>query len=317
MKHLLIIIFALMAWPIWAQQDAQFTQFMFNKQYYNPAYSGVRGVPTVGAFYRKQWLGFTGAPENQQLAFNMPVFGERIGLGLLINRKSIGITQNIGATLSYSYSLAKTENVAIKLGLQGSFEQFSINFADKKNLIREPGDPSTRSEQTQVSAGNVGVGLYFSHTNAYFGVSMPQVLESTLGVNDAGTLTATKARHLYAMAGAAIPIGEKFRLLPAGLIKQTQNVPLSFDVNLGLEFFRALTIGGSYRGGGEGGADSVDFLLHYLIKNRMGIGVSFDNPLSQIKDFSKGSIEVLLQYDLKAKENLSGGTDMSNPRFFF
>ncbi len=319
MKHFLLLIFALLATPIWAQQDAQFTQFMFNKQYYNPAYSGIRGVPTIGAFYRKQWLGFTGAPENQQLAFNMPAFGDRVGLGVLLNRKSIGITQNIGATLSYSYSLAKTDNVALKIGLQGSFEQFSINFDDPSNVIREPGDPSTRSDQAQVSSGNVGVGLFFSQTNGYFGVSMPQVLESTIGVNDAGTLTATRARHLYAMAGAAIPIGDKFRLLPAGLVKLVRNTPLSYDVNLGLEFFRILTIGASYRSDETGGADSIDFLAHFLIMNRMGIGVSYDNPLSPMKDFSKGSIEVLLQYDLKTKDNLSSGsgTDMSNPRFFF
>lgn len=318
MKHLLILLLSFFSLTLVAQQEGQFTQFMFNKQYYNPAYSGMRGVPTVNAIYRKQWLGFDGAPENQLIGFNMPAFGEKVGLGLLLQRQSVGITQNIGATFSYSYSVMHSDELTVKFGLQGSIEQFSINFADKKNIIREPGDPSTRAENTQLSSGNLGAGLYVGHSLAYVGVSIPNILASTIGVNDAGTQTATKAKHLYIMAGAAIPVGEKVRILPAGLIKSAPNAPIGYDANLGLEFYKAFTVGASYRSTIGDSGDSIDFLFHYLIKNRMGVGLAFDNPISPIKDFSKGSIELLLQFDLKAKNTLgSGGDDMSNPRFFF
>lgn len=316
MKYIYIVLLSFFSLTGWGQQDGQFTQFMFNKQYYNPAYSGIRGVPTINALYRKQWLGFNGAPENQQVAYNMSILDNKVGLGLLLQRQSIGITQQIGGTFSYSYSIVQTDLLSVKFGLQGSFEQFSINFANEKNIIREPGDPSTRDEDTQLSSGNVGAGLYIGHTKAYVGFSIPNILESTIGVNDAGTLTATKARHTYIMAGVAIPLGDKIRLLPAGLLKSVSNAPIGYDANLGIEFLQALTVGASYRSslGDEG--DSIDFLLHYLIKNRMGIGVAFDNPMSPIKDFSKGSIELLLQYDLRSRDNI-GTEDMSNPRFFF
>ncbi len=318
MKHLLLFLLSFLALTVFAQQEGQFTQFMFNKQYYNPAYSGMRGVPTLNAIYRKQWLGFNGAPENQLLGFNMPASGNKIGLGLLLQRQSVGITQNIGATFSYSYSVVHSDKLTVKFGLQGSLEQFSVNFANEKNIIREPGDPSTRDKDSQVSAGNIGAGLYVGHQLAYVGISMPNILESTIGVNDAGTQTATKSKHLYIMGGAAIPAGEKVRILPAGLIKSAPNAPIGFDVNLGLEFYKAFTVGASYRSTIGDTGDSIDFLLHYIIKNRMGIGLAFDNPISPIKDFSKGSIELLLQFDLKEKNALqNGGDDMSNPRFFF
>jgi len=318
MKHLLILLLSFFSLTAFAQQEGQFTQFMFNKQYYNPAYSGMRGVPTMNALYRKQWLGFNGAPENQLLGFNMPAFGNKVGFGLLLQRQSVGITQNIGATLSYSYSVVQSDILTVKFGLQGTLEQFSINFENDKNIIREPGDPSTRDKNTQITGSNLGAGLYVGHTLAYVGVSIPNILESPLGVNDAGTQTATKSRHLYIMGGAAIPVGDNMRVLPAGIIKSTPNAPIGYDVNLGLEFYRSFTVGASYRSTIGDSGDSIDFLMHYLIKNRMGLGLAFDNPISPIKDFSKGSIELLLQFDLKAKNKLgSGGGDMSNPRFFF
>jgi len=317
MKQLTVILLLFFSLSVLAQQEGQFTQFMFNKQYYNPAYSGMRGVPTINAIYRKQWLGFNGAPENQLLGYNMPANGDKVGLGLLLHRQSVGITQNIGAALSYSYSVVQSDKLTIKFGLQGSFEQFSINFSDEKNIIREPGDPSTRDENTQLSAGNIGAGLYVGHTLAYVGVSIPNILASTIGVNDAGTQTATKAKHLYIMGGAAIPVGDKVRILPAGLLKSAPNAPIGFDANLGLELYRAITVGASYRSTIGDSGDSIDFLVHYLIKNRMGIGLAFDNPISPLKDFSKGSIELLLQFDLKEKNTLGKGGDMSNPRFFF
>ncbi len=317
MKHLLILLLSCFSLTVFAQQEGQFTQFMFNKQYYNPAYSGMRGVPTINAIYRKQWLGFDGAPENQLLGFNVPALGKKIGLGLLLQRQSVGITQNIGAAFSYSYSVVKSDNLTVKFGLQGSLEQFSINFANKKNIIREPGDPSTRAKNSQVSTGNVGAGLYIAHTLAYIGISMPNILEAPIGVNDAGTLTAKKSKHLYIMGGAVLPIGEKVRILPAGLIKSAPNAPIGFDANLGIEFYKTFTVGASYRSTIGDSGDSIDFLLHYMIKNRMGLGLAFDNPISPIKDFSKGSIELLLQFDLKSKNSLGSGGDMSNPRFFF
>ncbi len=303
--------------PLWGQQDGQFTQFMYNKQYYNPAYSGVRTVPTISVLYRKQWMGFEGAPINQQAAFNTPL-GERVGVGLLLQRQSQGILRTTGGMASYSYSLAKTEKLTLKFGIQGVFEQKAIDFMNKEVIIREPNDPSTRSEKTATNIGNVGAGIYLGHTHFYVGVSMPRIIETKFGSNEINKNKASQYRHLYGMVGAAIPLGSKVRLMPAGMINYVKNAPLSMDANLGLEFFKLLTIATSYRTGPKGADDSIDFLLHFLVKNRFGVGVAYDYTLSPIKDYSKGSIELLLQFDLRERtDGTGGGGDMSNPRFFF
>lgn len=317
----LVTILALLTLPVLlrAQQDGHFTQFMFNKQYFNPAYSGMRNVPTISAAYRKQWIGFDGAPQIQQLAFNTPVPSQRIGIGVLLNRQTIGITQTVYAALSYSYSLVERKLFKLKLGLQGCFGQFAINYADKDLVIAEPNDPSVRDAESSRTAANVGAGLYLGNPHTYIGLSVPHIIESYIGFNDIGTLSAIRTRHYYAMGGAEIPLGADISLLPAFLLKKAKGVPIGYDLNLGIQLFDKFTLGTSLRGGGSGGADSMDFLMHLVVMRRLGIGISYDYTLSPLKDFSKGSVEVLLQFDLRERDATNGGgtDDLSNPRFFF
>ena len=76
----LIILFA--TWSAaTAQQDAQYTQFMFNKLAYNPAYAGSIESPTLTAIYRKQWIGLEGSPETQVLSYTQRMLYNRGGIG--------------------------------------------------------------------------------------------------------------------------------------------------------------------------------------------------------------------------------------------
>ena len=55
-----------------AQQEPQFTQYMFNRLSYNPAYAGSNGAICLTSFYRNQWMGLDlmdvsgGAPSTPQ-----------------------------------------------------------------------------------------------------------------------------------------------------------------------------------------------------------------------------------------------------------
>src|SRR5258708_31800894 len=80
----LLIVFAA---RLSAQQDPQFTQYMFNTIYYNPGFSGVEGVTKISALHRSQWLGYSptygggGAPTTQLLNFSYTLFQLNSGLG--------------------------------------------------------------------------------------------------------------------------------------------------------------------------------------------------------------------------------------------
>ena len=77
-RNLLILLFFVAISGVYAQQESQFTQFMYNKLLINPAYAGSRGVPSVTAVYRSQWVGFEGAPQSMLATFNRSE-GRRVG----------------------------------------------------------------------------------------------------------------------------------------------------------------------------------------------------------------------------------------------
>ena len=294
-----------------AQQEAHFTQFMYNKLLLNPAFAGAREVGSIMVLHRSQWIGFDGAPSTQFLSFDSPIAGNRAGIGATIYRDKIGVNENLLANLSYSYSLVKTEKVNLKLGLQGAVKRYSFNFNDPTTIIKQTGDPSVQNAQgIQGINGNVGAGIYLNVSDFYVGVSCPNIYGNTLGVK-----TAKEVRHYYGMLGALIGLTQKVDLKPNVIVKVAQNAPMSLDGNLSLVFNKKFTVGASYRTGDNFNGESIDGLLHFQLTDKLGLGLAYDHTLSALQTYNKGSLEAMLRYDFGTKNGADG--NFTNPRFFF
>ncbi len=313
-KHILTILFVGLAAMVWAQQEGQFTQFMYNQLAINPAYAGARGMGSFTLLYRNQWIGFDGAPETKLLSYNTPLFGNRVGFGLTVANQTIGIENQWNATMAYSYNIAIDDESSVRFGLQGSMRYFGFDFSDPSVEIREQGDESILYDGTEDRyTGNFGVGVYLQLRQLYLGISVPHFFPSELGINP-NTLVDEVAKlsaHYYLTAGTLIPVSDNMQLKPALLAKFVPNAPFDADLNLSMIFDNTFTAGLSYRLGGDGSGESIDLLALYQINN-VAIGAAYDYPLSQIQDQSSGSIEVLLRYDFIKERG-----DMANPRFFF
>lgn len=73
---------------LYAQQEAQFTQFIHNTQSYNPAYVGFNGEKSLTALYRAQWIGVEGAPKTQLINYSAPSRWRGLSMGFgLVNDK--------------------------------------------------------------------------------------------------------------------------------------------------------------------------------------------------------------------------------------
>lgn len=296
-----------------AQQENQFTQFMHNKLVLNPAYAGARGIPYFNALYRRQWIGFKGAPEAKLLSFNSPLFGDRVGFGLTIANNTLGIENKWDVAMAYSYNIKINDDSAVRFGLQGSLRYYGLDFSDPSVEIVETGDESILYDQelTQYT-GNFGVGMYMNIKHTYFGISIPHFFPSELGINpNPVPKVARNYSHLYFMAGTMIPLNKTIQLKPAILSKYVKGAPVDVDINASLLFNETFTAGLSYRLGGDGSGDSVDLLAMYQV-NSIAIGIAYDLSLSEVKETSDGSFEVLLRYDFIKERG-----DMANPRFFF
>jgi type IX secretion system PorP/SprF family membrane protein len=300
-----------------AQQEAQFTQFMYNKLYLNPAYSGARGVPSLTAIYRSQWVGFEGAPQSILASFNGPFLAKRVGVGATISHTKIGLQRDFQASLAYSYDMVAQDEVSLRIGLSGSLRSLSFAYNDAKP--NQSGDLSVEDQRINDFYGNVGAGVYGTIMDRYyFGISVPHLYSNAIGLSNINaTVLAKESQHFYGMAGAILPLSEDINLMPAVLLKYVKNAPFDADINVNLDIRRKFTAGISYRLGGDGSGDSVDLLAFWQAAPQFAIGAAYDFSLSSLKDYNAGSFEVLLQYDLKQVEGGKGKKKkMTNPRFF-
>lgn len=312
MKKIILLLFIPVFFSrVSAQQDHQYTQFMYNKLPNNPAYAGSRGVPSMTAIFRSQWVGFEGAPQSFLASIHSPFLSKRVGVGVTVSHQKSGLQRDFFGSLAYSYNLVALKSMSLRVGVMGSVRSFAIDFT--KAQPGQPGDPSLDNQQVNQILGNVGAGLYATFNDRFYvGVSAPRIYQNKLGINPNANVTlARESRHYYAMAGLILPVGDDINLMPACLVKYVENAPLDADINLNLDVRQKFTAGLSYRIGGDGPGDSVDLLAFWQASPQMGIGVAYDFSLSALKDYTAGSFEVLFQADLKKRKR-----NMSNPRFF-
>ncbi len=315
MKKIFLSLFIMSAVVVggFGQQQQHYTQFMFNKLPFNPAYAGARKVPSVTAVYRNQWMGFEGAPQSVMASFNTPFITPRVGMGLVLSHVSIGLNRDLLGSLSYSYDLVDNDKLSVRAGLMGTFRSLTIDFS--KARPDEQFDQSLNTVRENNLLMNVGAGLYLTYDNRFYaGFSVPRIYANTLGRNEnlpQGFETAREFQHFYGMAGAVLPLSDGLNLMPALFAKYVKNAPLNLDINLNLEINEKIITGLSYRTGGNGAGESVDLILYWQASQQFGIGVAYDFSLSSIRDYTTGSLELLLQADLKAPKR-----KMSNPRFF-
>ena len=312
-----------------AQQEGHYTQYMYNKTLVNPGYAGARRVHSVYALYRNQWVGFNGNPQSYLASYDGPA-GKRLGVGMhLVNQES-GITKNQFANLMASYAIMETEDMTVRVGLNGTIRRYTFNLAKEGVFIQDPLDASLRtSDQTPKNYFNVGTGVYFDYKNWYLGLSVPNLNRNLIGigVNSASQVPAEEQRHAYLMAGGLFKVREGIELKPSIMFKYVKNAPFSADLNLSAVFKRRFTGGVSYRYGQSSGfGDSVDLLAFFQATDKLGIGAAYDYTVSGLRTHTNGTFEALIRYDFSPslKDQLlnknKGEIDprkLSNPRYFF
>ncbi len=317
MKKLIgTIIFASLFLIVSAQQEQQYTQFMYNKLGLNPGYAGSHEAMCLTGVYRQQWMGLEGAPATQLLSFNMPLSNMRAGLGVNLVRNTIGISTRVSLDASYAYRLRLGQGM-LGIGLQGSIRSIRQNYADDRlvatqNILIDGAIPD--GEKSKV-VPNFGAGLYYQGRNYYVGLSAPRLLANNIDFNDAGTIIGREVLHMFLMAGVVFDVSESVQLKPQILLKYAKNSPFDADINLMAIFAKKYSAGVTYRLGGStvsGGGESIDFLLAAQILDNLLLGVSYDMTLSELKDYNNGGIEVVLRYCLGSSE----GDEIINPRFF-
>ncbi len=284
-----------------AQQDPQYTQYMYNMNVVNPAYAGSKETLSLTALYRKQWSGLDGAPETITFSGHSPVTDE-VGLGLSLIKDELGPVKETNAYVDFSYTLQVGENLKLALGLKAGATFHDVGLADLE--LQDPNDPFF-SENISNTYPNIGAGAFFYGDNFYVGLSVPNFLNS-VHLDENGLKYGSETNHYFATAGYVFQVSENMKLKPSVMVKSAFDAPLSFDGNLNALFYEKFELGVSYRL-----EDSFSGLVGFQATDYLRIGYAYDHVISELDAVASASHEVILTFDLFFKKK-----SLRSPRYF-
>ncbi|WP_034060250.1 PorP/SprF family type IX secretion system membrane protein [Lacinutrix jangbogonensis] len=301
MKNILYIVF-LVVIGVQAQQDPQYTQYMYNMNVINPAYAGSSESVSIGALYRSQWIGLEGSPNTGTLSIHAPV-GNRVGLGLSLINDEVGPVSETNVYVDFSYTLPVGSGTKLAFGLKagGTFHDIGLSGID----VPDENDPFFSQDVNETTA-NIGAGLYLYQPNRwYVSASMPNILNGThLDIN--GTKIGSETEHLFAAAGYVFSLSENFKLKPHALLKLAFDAPISYDINLNLFMYDIVEIGAGYRLD-----DSFSGMVNFMVSPSLRIGYAYDAIQSELNAVTDASHEIFINFDISLPRKVS-----RSPRYF-
>lgn len=304
-RFALLALFACCGLSLKAQQDPQFSQYMFNPLSVNPAYAGSRGVMNGALVHRQQWLSFPGAPNTQALTINTPLRKGKVGIGAELLRDQIGPKTSIGAYLNYAYRIPLGKG-KLAFGLGAGILNYRINWSLVE--YRDQGDVYAMLADQVVNLPDFKAGVYFNNKNFYTGVSFTHINRATYGkyTNDSLTASAQLQRHSFFTIGRAWTVGN-FTLNPSIMVRSVVATRLtSIDLNFNARYKEAIWFGASFRTEGD-----LIFMAQYNISEKLKVGYSYDSTFGRMKGYHGGSHEIMIGFDLNLFQS-----EVMSPRFF-
>ncbi|MGX1930854.1 PorP/SprF family type IX secretion system membrane protein [Flagellimonas sp. 2504JD4-2] len=289
-----------------AQQDAQYTQYMYNTVSVNPGYAGSRGHLSIAGLYRNQWLGLDGAPETQTLNVHSPIGYRGVGLGISVVNDKIGPTSETYFDVDFSYTIHTSVDAKLSFGLKGSAHMLDIRYSELDEFDVDPQLQAQQDVQNKFSP-NIGAGIYYHTERFYTGLSVPRLLETT-HFDEASISEAKEQMNWYFITGYVWDLNPFLKFKPTLLTKMVQGAPLQADISANFMLNEKFIGGIAYRWDA-----AFSGLVGFRLSDEMFIGVAYDREITDLgaATFNDGSFEIILRYDF-----LKNVGNLKSPRFF-
>lgn len=301
---LAVVLLSLGCANVHAQQDPQYTHYMYNTININPAYAGSREAMSIFGLHREQWVGLDGAPKTNTLSINTPIKNSKLGLGVSFVNDQIGVMKEntFSVDLSYTIDLDHKEN-KLSFGLKGSMNLLDVRYSDLN--LQSQNDMKFAQDINGQFSPNVGAGIYFHNRKSYLGLSVPHFLQ-TERYDDNMYATMQTRMNFYLIGGHVFDLNPNIKFKPAFLLKAVEGAPLQADVTANFLFSEKLTLGVAYRWDAAWSA-----LAGFQITDGLMIGYSYDAETTKLANYNSGSHEVFLRFELFNKYKR-----VNSPRFF-
>ncbi len=294
----------LSACTLYGQQDAQYTQYMYNTVSVNPGYAGSRGHLSVAALHRSQWLGLDGAPTTQTLNVHSPIGYRGVGLGFSVVKDDIGPTSETNFDIDFSYTIYTSTEGRLSFGLKAGANLLDIRFSELNQFAP---DVTLAQDIDNRFSPNFGAGVYY-HTNKFYaGLSVPRFLEVS-HFEESSISTAREQMNFYLITGYVWDLNPNLKFKPTLLSKLVQGAPLQVDVSANFMLNDKFILGAAYRWDA-----AVSALVGFNISDGFFLGMAYDREITELGSvaFNDGSFEVILRYDF-----ISSKGNLKSPRFF-
>lgn len=290
-----------------AQQDPQYTQYMYNMSVVNPAYAtGTQSMLDIGILYRTQWVGAVGAPKTMTLFGHMPVNNKvELGFSLVTDDIGDGAKKENIFSADFAYVLQFNNNHRLSFGLKAGLTSLQTNFNGFKF---ESTSPDFAFGDIDFLKPNIGVGAYYFTDDYYVGLSAPNLLNSKhierrSGISDYGS----ENMHAFFTGGYVFTLSDSYKLKPAFMSKFVKGAPVTLDLSANVLYNEKFEFGASYRFD-----DAVSALMNVKVTPAVRVGYAYDYTISNLGQFNSGTHEIFVLFNL---DLLSKGYDKS-PRFF-
>ena len=286
-----------------AQQDALFSQYMFNPFAINPAYAGSRDAISAVLINRNQWLGLEGAPTTQTLSMHVPTNKNKLAWGINLTHDKVGPVRNILFQGTAAYHLVLQKGI-LSFGLRGGI--FNTQIDHGLLTFREENDQVDTKERYSALVPSFDFGLYYYTPKYFAGLSVNHLTRHQY--NLPGLVNHDQyylKRHYYLSTGYVFDVDYNILLKPSVLIKYTKQMPLNIDFNLQALFYKKFWLGIGVRN-----YNTIVFLTDINIKDYLRIGYSYDLALTKLNNYTYGSHEILIGFDFNIKKR-----NITSPRY--
>jgi type IX secretion system PorP/SprF family membrane protein len=280
-----------------AQQRPLQSLYMFDPLLVNPAYAGTHVQLSGTAIYRNQWVNFDGAPKTFTGTVHSGFRKARVGLGLIFANDQIGVHSDNSLYGVYSYKIPVTlrkNGGVLSMGLQAGFNSLRSDYF--KTTPRDGAEVGVISKLNP----NFGAGVFYRSTNLYAGLSIPYILTNKIidiidvEMDTTFNTSGKQQRYYYLMGGFTKKLSANLKWMPSTLIRIQDNAPLSFDINNMFILHDVVGLGFSYRLN-----DAMIGLFELQINENFHVGYAYDITTSDIRLYSNGSHEIMINYRIK------------------
>ena len=293
-KIFLVLILHFFYLISFSQQQPLYSQYMLNDFLLNPAIAGTTDDSPIRMTIRQQWVGIKNAPSTQAISGHTSISRlENCGVGGLVYHDKFGPSSQTGINGTFAYHIQVASETNLSFGLSLSAFQYKI---DEEGLnIINPNDPAITGKVETKWAPDANFGLYLYHSKYYFGLSSTQLIQYSLFKGDFND--GKMVRHYYLTGGYKLQLGEDYELIPSILLKTTEQSPPQLDINAQILYMKTFWLALSYRN-----KDASVAMIGFK-KDRFQFGYAFDYTLSNLSNYTHGSHEIMIGFDIAHKED--------------